>query len=1376
MTNLFNDLLISAPNHNGGLFFISERKFVRIDTLGTCGILFEKGKLVRGVQPDKAVIYATQQDEQNKEISDLQDIHDIFYLSGSYYIVCTMTNEIIQADSNLNEVRRWRFPGEADSMHINCVGTWNERIIFSAFGDFHLHRGYKEDSTRKGFVRDLLTGETLISGLSQPHSLAQHGNNLILANSQQHEIAEYLPNGELLRMKKMPGYTRGLTIIDNILYVGLSKSRNSQENTQSTASLVAVDLANFEILESIEAPCDEIYSIILLEKNTLRDNIEGLFTYALEKATEKVSITLKNAEAVVLADQKNEFDIEIREITKKWEMAQEQWNAHRTQLEIAIHSIRNERDASIAKSLENAQTEFEKQKQFIIEAHDKQMACTMEYNKKILDEAKEEKEQLLIDYQKLIAHAHAIQLEKDRETIDLNKKLVEQEIIATEKLSANQKYYDTKISNAEALIAEKNETIKLLQEQLQESKNYNQEIYAANFLQSEQFTDALAQTEVEIAQLRIKLQENETAIQERYQNTFLQSEKDNMTIDDLKTKNECLQAENNKLSVEISQHSSKEHAQRCHITELENTIDQRAYAWQRELQAIKAQHQSELDSILKSRSWKITAPLRLGRTAIGATKNNIKNSIANTYRKLPLSISRRKKIKDFLFTSVPWLFKDLATYKNWKAYKDLQAMSVEAVIEDNATNTTDVQIVANTQNLVYVASSHLAAADGHWEWANYASTKATIKKLQQKQRMIDPGDVDIIDLHNKPFDEVVKSIALPTLTDHPLVSIILPVYNNIKLTLECILSIQKYTDSSTSYEIIVTDDASTDETNHLLEKLANIKYIRNENNLGFLRNCNKALEHAQGEYIVYLNNDIQVSKDWLKNLHATFNVHPRVGAVGPKFIYPSGHLQEAGASFNFDGTSTMIGLNENPDQDRFSYTRRVDYVSGACLMLRTDLAKKLGGFSEEFLPCYCEDSDLCLRIEREGYFIYFNPSAVLIHHLSKTTAAVDNSFKMKCINNNVQKINELWKDRLQKNINPRIITFYLPQFHPFPENDKWWGSGFTEWTNVTKAKPNFINHYQPRFPADLGYYDLRLPEVMAAQAELAKKYGVGAFCFYYYWFDGKRLLERPIEQLLQNKDIEMPFCVCWANENWTRRWDGQDHEVLMAQAHSPSDDRAVILDLIRYFKDHRYITIDGRPLIVIYRVTLFPDFKATAALWREVCREEGIGEIYIAMVESFDLVHAKTNPKQFGCDAAVEFPPQGLAEQKPPSGEIINPDFAGHVADYRELAIRYATREQPPYTRFMSAMPGWDNSARRQNNSFCFENATPGVFQAWLESILEQTRLQYSGDERIVFVNAWNEWAEGAYLEPDKRFGHTYLEAVRNAVDAYKFLRNDSES
>ena len=227
----------------------------------------------------------------------------------------------------------------------------------------------------------------------------------------------------------------------------------------------------------------------------------------------------------------------------------------------------------------------------------------------------------------------------------------------------------------------------------------------------------------------------------------------------------------------------------------------------------------------------------------------------------------------------------------------------------------------------------------------------------------------------------------------------------------------------------------------------------------------------------------------------------------------------------------------------------------------------------------------------------------------------------------------------------------------------------------------------------------------------------------------------------------------------------------MAQAHSETDDENVIRDLIRFFRDHRYIRVDGRPLLLVYRVLLFPDFAATAKRWRRICRDEGVGEIYIVMVESFELVHKGAKPDVYGCDAAVEFPPQGLAEPKSPSGDIINPEFVGHVADYRDLAVRYATREMPDYKRFLGVMPGWDNTPRRQDNSFCFEHASPGAFQAWLEEAIDQTRRQYAGDERLVFVNAWNEWAEGAYLEPDRMFGHSYLQAVANALDATALLR-----
>jgi Glycosyltransferase WbsX len=232
----------------------------------------------------------------------------------------------------------------------------------------------------------------------------------------------------------------------------------------------------------------------------------------------------------------------------------------------------------------------------------------------------------------------------------------------------------------------------------------------------------------------------------------------------------------------------------------------------------------------------------------------------------------------------------------------------------------------------------------------------------------------------------------------------------------------------------------------------------------------------------------------------------------------------------------------------------------------------------------------------------------------------------------------------------------------------------------------------------------------------------------------------------------------------------------MGQQHSDDDDLAVIHDLIRYFRSSNYIRIDGKPLILVYRITLFPDFARTAALWREVCRKEGIGEIYIAQVESFELVSSGIHPSQMGCDAAVEFPPQGMARPIQIDSPLLNKEFGGAVADYRDIAVTYATRELAPYKRFMGVMAGWDNTARRQNNSYCFQNATPGAFQAWMEATIQRTKQQSSGDERLVFINAWNEWAEGTYLEPDRRFGHSFLQAHANAMDADYLMRANKYS
>lgn len=349
----------------------------------------------------------------------------------------------------------------------------------------------------------------------------------------------------------------------------------------------------------------------------------------------------------------------------------------------------------------------------------------------------------------------------------------------------------------------------------------------------------------------------------------------------------------------------------------------------------------------------------------------------------------------------------------------------------------------------------------------------------------------------------------------------------------------------------------------------------------------------------------------------------------------------------------------------------------------------------------------------------------------------------------------------------KFIAFYLPQYHPIPENDAWWGRGFTEWKNVSKAVPQFVGHYQPHHPDELGFYDLRVPDVLHRQVALAKKYGISGFCFYYYWFNGKKLLERPIDQFASDPSLNFPFFLCWANENWTRRWDGLEQEILIAQKYDEQSDIAFIQDLEVYIRNQKYLRINDRPVIMVYRAGLLPNSAETARRWRQYCLTNGIGEIYLMAVQTPGVV----DPKEIGFDAVVEFPPHGL----PPIPQInetlliANKDFTGSVHDYRDAARGMMEKPVPGYPLYKTLFLSWDNTARRQNNPLIFHNCTPKAYQTWLSAAAEYTCKSAPPEERIVFINAWNEWAEGTHLEPDRKFGYAYLQATANVLKKMKF-------
>lgn len=352
----------------------------------------------------------------------------------------------------------------------------------------------------------------------------------------------------------------------------------------------------------------------------------------------------------------------------------------------------------------------------------------------------------------------------------------------------------------------------------------------------------------------------------------------------------------------------------------------------------------------------------------------------------------------------------------------------------------------------------------------------------------------------------------------------------------------------------------------------------------------------------------------------------------------------------------------------------------------------------------------------------------------------------------------------------RVIAFYLPQFHPIPENNKWWGKGFTEWTNVGKAKPLFRGHYQPRVPADLGYYDLRVPETRQAQADLAKEYGIEGFLYWHYWFgNGKRLLERPFDEVLKSGEPDFPFCLGWANHSWQGISCGvKTKEPLIEQSYGGEEDyKRHFYDVLPAFKDKRYIQVDEKPLFYIHSPLSSPEVKFFVKLWHKLALMNGLKGITFVGNTANDEESIKevlSFCSFVNVDTLFDFKKYAFSFGDKVKNKILREIFkVGNVHEYKSAMKYFYSKKVNKEHYFPTIIPGWDHTPRTGSVGNVLNNSTPEYFQEHVRTVLKEVENK-EFDKRVVFLKSWNEWAEGNYIEPDIRFGHQFLKALKNAI------------
>ncbi len=451
------------------------------------------------------------------------------------------------------------------------------------------------------------------------------------------------------------------------------------------------------------------------------------------------------------------------------------------------------------------------------------------------------------------------------------------------------------------------------------------------------------------------------------------------------------------------------------------------------------------------------------------------------------------------------------------------------------------------------------------------------------------------------------------------------------------------------------------------------------------------------------------------------------------------------------------------------------------------------GFAAEF---EYSDGELTIEVEDgKGFKSIFSTKIKYVDEQSPAAL-----YNKNLTNNYPEHINLLenrkkyyYEDGLEKEFNrhkddPRLMAIYLPQFHPFPENDKAWGKGFTEWSNVTSAQPRFIGHQQPILPKDLGFYDLRLESNLKDQINMAKKYGIFGFCFYYYWFSGKKIMDMPINTFLEHKEWDFNFAICWANENWTKRWDGRNNDIIVAQEYLETDPLNFIKEVEPILLDKRYIQEDGKPVLMVYRASELKEPARYAKIWRDYFKQKHGKDLQLVSYLSFE----DQDPREYGFDAALDFAPLSaffknkyFKNNKFPyidvSQKLLDINFSGVVADYRTIALNEKLDNAFEFPLYPCVTPSWDNDARKKGKGFIYQNSSPDIYAEWLDRVIKKQQK----NSPLVFINAWNEWAEGAMLEPTTHMGSAILNRtaevmaknsknINNKEDfpAYSILRN----